>query len=68
MVLTILYILLGLSLVAVVGTLLMGGMAMASTKEKDRTTSNKWMMRRVTAQGIAILLLILTLWVKNSGG
>jgi len=64
----ILYILLAISLVAVVVTLLMGGRAMVSTKETHRGTSNKWMWRRVWAQASAIILLMIIVWARSSSG
>ena len=64
---TILYILLGLSLLAVVVTLLMGGKAMVGG-DTDRSNSNKWMWRRVWAQGIALLLLVLIVYTKSKSG
>ncbi len=64
----VLYILLALSLVAVVVTLLMGGRAMVSNKEADRSNSNKWMWRRVWAQASAIILLLIIVWVRSRSG
>ena len=66
--LTLLYILLGLSLAAVVFTLIMGGRAMTKREDGSRENSNKWMWRRVWAQGLALLLLVLTVFVKRNGG
>ncbi|NNE58631.1 MAG: HIG1 domain-containing protein [Hellea sp.] len=66
--LTILYILLGIAMAAVVFTLVMGGRAMTSRKDTDRSDSNKWMWRRVYAQGAAIFLLILVVMVKKNSG
>lgn len=64
----IIYVLLGLSLAAVLFTLVMGGRAMTSKNEATKASSNKWMWRRITAQMIAIGLLILLVMVKRSGG
>ncbi len=67
--LTILYALTFISFGAVVLTLIMGAVAMGGKDKGDRMKSNRWMMRRITAQAIAIILLILTLYVrKQSGG
>ena len=56
-------------MIAVVFTLLMGGKAMVTNKEEDRSVSNKWMWRRVWAQGSAIILLLIIFYAKsNSGG
>ena len=65
--LKIVYILLAISMAAVVFTLVMGGKSMV-THTEDRSTSNKWMWRRIWAQGIAIALLALTVVVKKNGG
>jgi len=66
--LKVLYILLGLSLLAVVFTLLMGGKSMLANKDGDRGQSNTWMWRRIWAQATALILLFLTYWVKKNGG
>ena len=63
-----LYILLGLALATVVVTLLMGAGAMSKRDEASRAKSNKWMWRRVWAQGIALCLLALVIMVKRTGG
>lgn len=68
MLLKFLYVLLFLSMLAVVMTLIMGGRAMTSRKEEDRAASNKWMWRRIWAQGTALLLLGVTILVKRNGG
>ncbi len=66
--LTILYVLLGLAMFAVVFTLIMGGKAMAGRNAEDRTASNAWMWRRVWAQASAIGILLLILLVKKNSG
>ena len=66
--LTFLYILLGLSLFAVVFTLVMGGRAMTKREENSSNISNKWMWRRVWAQFTALIILGLTVVVKRNGG
>ncbi len=67
MLLNILYVLLGLSMLGVAYTLIMGGRAM-SKQGDDRSVSNKWMVRRVYSQAITIGLVLLTLLVKKNGG
>jgi len=64
----ILYALLGIALFAVVFTLVMGGRAMSRRDETSRQDSNKWMWRRVWAQGSALLLLAATLWYRRNFG
>ncbi len=64
----IIYVLLGLSLAAVLFTLVMGGRAMTSKDEAAKAASNKWMWRRVWAQGIALALLALMVVVRRNGG
>ena len=64
---TILYILTGLAFACVVFTLVMGGIAMSKKSEESRKNSNKWMWRRVYAQVSAILLLILTVYMRSKG-
>jgi len=64
----ILYVLLGLALFTVVLTLVMGGAAMSKQNVESRIVSNKWMMRRVVAQGVALCLLALIIMVKRTGG
>lgn len=65
--LTILYILTGLAFLCVVITLVMGGVAMANKSEGNRKKSNKWMWRRIYAQGAAIGLLALTVYMRGKG-
>lgn len=64
----VLYVLLGLALFTVVLTLVMGGAAMSKQNTESRIVSNKWMMRRVVAQGVALCLLAIILMVKRTGG
>ena len=67
--LTLLYILTFIAFIAVIMTLVMGAVAMGGKEQTDREKSNRWMMRRVTAQAIALILLFVTFYVKrNSGG
>jgi len=66
--LTILYILLGIAMFMVVVTLIMGGTAMARSGEENRSSSNKWMWRRVWAQVSAVGILLLIYLVKKNGG
>lgn len=66
--LTFLYILLGLSMFAVVVTLVMGGRAMTKREEDSSNVSNKWMWRRVWAQFIALLVLGLIVLLRSKSG
>ncbi len=66
--LTILYVLLGLAMIMVVVTLVMGGSAMARQSQESRAASNKWMWRRVWAQVSAVGLLFLIYLVKKNSG
>lgn len=63
-----LYGLLILSFIVVLGTLVMGGRALTQGDTTDRDRSNKWMWRRIYAQGVALALLFLILMVKKNGG
>ena len=67
MLLTLLYILTGLAFLAVVLTLVMGGIAMSKKSEESRKASNDWMWRRIYAQVAAVVLVLLTLYVKKGG-
>ncbi len=66
--LQILYILLAISMAAVVFTLVMGGKSMVTHNDGDRSTSNKWMWRRIWAQAVAVMFLLLILLVRKNGG
>ncbi|MBC6403798.1 MAG: HIG1 domain-containing protein [Hyphomonadaceae bacterium] len=66
--LPILYALLVLSFAAVLITLVMGGRALTRPGDTNRYLSNKWMWRRIYAQGAALVLLLITLMVKKNGG
>lgn len=68
MLITILTILTALAFVGVIGTLVMGALSMKGKDIKDRENSNLWMRRRVTAQVLAIGLLVLTVYVRNQSG
>ncbi len=65
---TFLTILTALAFAAVIGTLVMGAWAMRGKNLKDREASNLWMRRRITAQVLAIGLLMLTVYVKKDTG
>ena len=65
---TVLTILTLIAFLAVIGTLVMGALSMKGKEMKDRESSNLWMRRRITAQVLAIGLLILTVYVKKSSG
>ena len=66
--LNILYALTIISFLAVVATLIMGAISMGGKDKGSREKSNMWMRRRVTAQAVAIMMLILTLYVRKSSG
>ena len=68
MLLTLLYILTGLAFLAVIITLVMGAVAMGNKSEESRKASNNWMWRRIYAQVTAVVLVLLTLYVKTKGG
>ncbi len=61
-------ILAALSALAVVGSLLVGLIAMVRTGPEARRTSNKMMQYRVLFQGIAIIMLLISLWALSKGG
>jgi len=64
----ILYILLAISLIAVVFTLIMGGKAMSKRDESSQMEMNKWLWRRIWAQVFALVMVGLTVLVKRNGG
>ena len=55
------------SLALVAFTLIMGMLQMAKGTPEGTLKSNKWMWRRVYAQGGAILVFILAAYLKNKG-
>ena len=63
----VLYILTGLAFAFVVLTLIMGTVAMSKKDEANRKKSNLWMWRRIYAQVAAILLLVLTVYMRSKG-
>ena len=66
--LIVIYIITGLAFALVVFTLIAGGVAMQSRSEDSRQRSNKWMQRRVFAQGFAILMLVILVYARNKAG
>ena len=64
----ILYALTVLAFIGVVFALVAGGVALQSKAEGARERSNKWMQRRVIFQGLAIVLLIITITVRSKTG
>lgn len=65
--LNILYILMGLTLLTVMGTLLAGLLVMAKGgTEKTDKLSNKLMTLRVVSQGFAVIIFVLILAVSQS--
>jgi len=63
----ILYVLTALAFIGVVVSLVAGGMAMQSKADGARERSNKWMQRRVLLQAVAIILLIITVYMRSRG-
>jgi hypothetical protein len=64
----VLYALTALAFAAVVVTLIMGAVAMGGRDQATREKSNMWMRRRVTAQVVAIGMLVITVYVRNKSG
>lgn len=67
MLLNVLYVLTVLAFVCVVITLLMGAVSMSKKSEENRKKSNDWMWRRIYAQIAAVVLLLLTFYVRSKG-
>ena len=63
----ILYSLTALAALFVVYTLIAGAASMGKKDQASRERSNLWMQRRVIGQASAIILLILSVWVKKNG-
>jgi len=63
----ILNILVGVSLLVVLATLIMGFIAMTDKSDAGRERSNKLMWWRVRAQGAAILIFIIAIYMKGKG-
>lgn len=63
----ILYALTAAAFIGVVFTLVAGGVALQSKAEGARERSNKWMQRRVLLQAVAIILLVLTVYMRSRG-
>ncbi len=59
------FILMGLAMVAVVVSLVLGMVFMVKTGEDNRRRSNKMMQARVTLQGIAIILFALAMMSQS---
>lgn len=67
MMIYILYVLTAMAFIAVVVSLIAGGIAMQSKTDDARARSNKWMQKRVLFQGVAIILLFITIYVRSRG-
>lgn len=67
MLITVLYVLTAIAALYVVFTLIAGAASMGKKDLESRERSNKWMQRRVVGQAAAVLLLILTLYIKSRG-
>jgi len=61
-------ILIGLALLTVLGTLVMGTFALMDRSPEGRVKSNKMMRYRVYAQGVAIAVFALAVYVKKQSG
>ncbi len=61
-------ILIGAALLVVLGTLIMGFFAMMDKTPEGRLKSNKMMRYRVYAQGTAIAVFALAVFMKKNGG
>jgi hypothetical protein len=68
MIITILNVLLGLSMIAVVGILLAGVVGLAVGGEFDRKYGNKLMRARVATQAIAVVVLLLRILAHDLVG
>ena len=58
-------IMIGLSLLAVLGSLFMGLIALARGGEYGAANSNRFMQWRVKTQAVAIILLLIGFWYKS---
>ncbi len=61
-------ILIALAMLAVLGSLFMGLVAMARGGEYAQANSNRFMQWRVKTQAVAIVLLIIGFWYKATHG
>ena len=57
----------GIAGLVVVGSLLLGLVTMVRTGEGARHTSNKLMQYRVVAQGVAIVVMLIAVWLASHG-
>lgn len=55
------------SVLVVLFTLVMGMIQLASNSEEARMKSNTWMWRRIYAQGAAIVIMLIAVWLKSKG-
>ncbi len=55
------------SVLVVLFTLVMGMVQLASNSEEARAKSNTWMWRRIYAQGGAIVIMFICVWLKSKG-
>ncbi len=61
----VLNILMGLALLTVLGTLVMGMINLTKTDEASQIKSNKLMRIRVGAQAVAIVILLVSVYLKK---
>ena len=64
----VLNILMGLALLTVLGTLVMGMINLTKTDEASQIKSNKLMRIRVGAQAVAIVILLVAVYLKKQAG
>ena len=64
----VLNILMGLALLTVLGTLVMGMINLTKTDEASQLKSNKLMRIRVGAQAVAIVILLVAVYLKKQSG
>jgi len=55
------------SVLVVLFTLVMGMIQLASNTEEARHKSNTWMWRRIYAQGGAVVIMLVAVWLKSRG-
>ncbi|WP_017932485.1 HIG1 domain-containing protein [Robiginitomaculum antarcticum] len=56
------------SVLVVLFTLVMGLIQLASNSEEARIKSNQWMWRRIYAQGGAVVIMLIAVWLKTQSG
>ena len=64
----ILNILIGLAILTVLATLVLGALNMRKTETSARLKSNKLMQLRIAAQFVAVISLVLMVYLKSKAG